>query len=97
MEQTTYRFAPHPSRGVLLGLRTAQLVGLALAAALSLGALHLGGLAGLALALGVSGTTRVGGAHAGRDADAARGPELCAERQRALLGDGRPPAATACS
>jgi hypothetical protein len=53
MEQATYRFAPHPSRGVLLGLRTAQLVGLALAAALSLGAVHLGGLAGLALALAI--------------------------------------------
>ena len=53
MEQTTYRFAPHPSRGVLLGLRTAQLVGLALAAALSLGALHVGGLAGLSLALAI--------------------------------------------
>jgi hypothetical protein len=53
VEQTTYRFAPHPARGVLLGLRTAQLVGLALAAALSLGALHLGGLAGLVLALAI--------------------------------------------
>ena len=51
MEQTTYRFAPHPSSGVLLGLRAPQLAGLALAAALALGALHLGGLAGLALAL----------------------------------------------
>ena len=49
------------------------------------------------LALGVSGTPRVGGAHAGRDADAARCPELRAERQRALLGDGRRPAATARS
>jgi hypothetical protein len=53
MEQTTYRFAPHPSSGVLLGLRAPQLAGLALAAALALGALHLGGLAGLALALAI--------------------------------------------
>src|SRR6516164_6420392 len=53
MEQTTYRFAPHPSSGVLLGLRAPQLVGLAVAAALALGALHLGGLAGLALTLAI--------------------------------------------
>ena len=53
MEQTTYRFAPHPSSGVLLGLRAPQLIGLALAAALALGALHLGGLGGLALALAI--------------------------------------------
>src|SRR5262249_27475224 len=51
MEQTTYRFAPHPASGVLLGLRAPQLAGLALAAALALGALHLRGLAGLAPAI----------------------------------------------
>ncbi len=50
-----YRFAPHPSGGFLLGLRIPQLVGFVLAGALALAALRLGGLGGLALALGVLG------------------------------------------
>ncbi|MGH2864295.1 MAG: SCO6880 family protein [Solirubrobacteraceae bacterium] len=52
MGETSYRFAPHPSSGLLLGLRLAQLLGFILAGALALGALHLGGLGGLTLALG---------------------------------------------
>jgi len=48
-----YRFAPHPARGVLLGLRIPQLAGLVLAAGLALASLRLGGLGGLALALAI--------------------------------------------
>jgi hypothetical protein len=51
MSETTYRFAPHPTRGFLLGLRIPQLVGFILAGVLALGALHVGGVGGLALAL----------------------------------------------
>jgi hypothetical protein len=50
LTETTYRFAPHPGGGVLLGLRVPQLCGLALAAFGALGALRLGGLGGLGLA-----------------------------------------------
>jgi hypothetical protein len=32
--ETTYRFAPHPSAGFILGLRIAQLAGLIVAGAL---------------------------------------------------------------
>ena len=48
MTETTYRFAPHPGGGVLLGLRLPQLCGLALAAFGALGALRVGGAGGLA-------------------------------------------------
>jgi hypothetical protein len=51
MGETTYRFAPHPAGGFMLGLRIPQLVGFILAGALALGLLRLGGLGGLALAL----------------------------------------------
>ena len=51
--ESAYRFAPHPQRGFLLGLRVGQLLGWVAAGALALGALRLGGLGGLALALGV--------------------------------------------
>jgi hypothetical protein len=53
MQETSYRFAPHPAGGFLLGLRIPQLLGFVIAGGLALGALHLGGLLGLALALGV--------------------------------------------
>src|SRR5271166_3502009 len=53
MGETSYRFAPHPSSGLLLGLRIPQLLGFVLAGALALAALRLGGLGGLALALGL--------------------------------------------
>ncbi len=43
MSETSYRFAPHPSSGFLLGLRIPQLVGFILAGALALAALRLGG------------------------------------------------------
>ncbi len=46
MSETTYRFAPHPAGGFLLGLRIPQLLGFILAGALALGALRLGGLGG---------------------------------------------------
>src|SRR5271165_3608622 len=52
MGETSYRFAPHPSSGFLLGLRIPQLLGFILAGALALAALRAGGLGGLALALG---------------------------------------------
>lgn len=52
MSETSYRFAPHPSSGFLLGLRIPQLLGFILAGAMALAALRLGGLGGLALALG---------------------------------------------
>jgi len=51
MPETTYRFAPHPSSGFLLGLRIPQLVGFVLAGALALALLRIGGLGALALAL----------------------------------------------
>lgn len=51
MSETTYRFAPHPGGGFLLGLRLPQLCGFVLAAFAALGALRLGGLGGLALAV----------------------------------------------
>ena len=51
MSEATYRFAPHPSGGFMLGLRIPQLAGFILTGALALGALRLGGLGGLALAL----------------------------------------------
>lgn len=51
MGESSYRFAPHPSGGFLLGLRIPQLVGFVLVGAVALAALHLGGLAGLAVAL----------------------------------------------
>lgn len=53
--ETTYRFAPHPSAGFILGLRVPQLVGMVIAGALALASLRAGGLSGLALALGVAG------------------------------------------
>jgi hypothetical protein len=49
--ETTYRFAPHPADGFLLGLRIPQLVGFVLAGALALALLRLGGLGALALAV----------------------------------------------
>ena len=52
MSEASYRFAPHPSSGFLLGLRIPQLLGFILAGALALASLRLGGLGGLALALG---------------------------------------------
>src|SRR5664280_2095006 len=52
MSETSYRFAPYPSSGFLLRLRIPQLLGFVLAGALALAALRLGGLGGLALALG---------------------------------------------
>src|SRR5271166_852489 len=53
MGETSYRFAPHPSSGFLLGLRIPQLLGFIVAGALALAALRFGGLGGLALALGL--------------------------------------------
>src|ERR1700730_10994252 len=55
MGERTYRFAPHPARGFLLGLRIPQLAGLVLAGLLALAALHIGGGGALALALCVPG------------------------------------------
>ena len=49
MQERVYRFAPHPSSGFLLGLRVPQLAGLIAAGAAALGALHVGGVGGLAL------------------------------------------------
>jgi len=49
--ETTYRFAPHPASGFLLGLRIPQLVGFVLAGALALALLRIGGLGALALSL----------------------------------------------
>ena len=54
MSETTYRFAPHPTGGFLLGLRIPQLLGFVITGALALGALRLGGLAGVALTLGLA-------------------------------------------
>ncbi len=53
MGETTYRFAPHPTGGFLLGLRIGQLLGFTLTGGLVLGALRLGGLSGVALTLGL--------------------------------------------
>jgi hypothetical protein len=53
MPEVSYRFAPHPASGFLLGLRVPQLLGFIVAGALALGALRLGGVGGLMLALGV--------------------------------------------
>ncbi len=53
MSDTTYRFAPHPTGGFLLGLRIPQLLGFVITGALALGALRLGGLGGVALTLGL--------------------------------------------
>jgi hypothetical protein len=53
--ETTYRFAPHPSAGFILGLRTAQLAGLVVAGALALASLRAGGLGALVLAIAVAG------------------------------------------
>jgi hypothetical protein len=51
--ETTYRFAPHPGGGFLLGLRLSQLCGFILAGLGSLGALRLGGVGGLGLAVAI--------------------------------------------
>ena len=53
--EASYRFAPHPGGGFILGLRVAQLAGLIVALALALASLRLGGLGALALAIGVAG------------------------------------------
>ena len=53
--ETTYRFAPHPSAGFILGLRIPQLAGLIAAGALALASLSVGGLGALVLAVGVAG------------------------------------------
>ena len=53
MTETTYRFAPHPGGGFLLGLRLSQLCAFILAGLGALGALRLGGIGGLALALAI--------------------------------------------
>ena len=49
MSEASFRFAPHPSGGFLLGLRLPQLAGIVVAGGLALAGLHLGGLAGLGL------------------------------------------------
>lgn len=53
MSEASFRFAPHPSRGFLLGLRVPQLAGVVVAGGIALAGLRVGGLAGLALALSV--------------------------------------------
>jgi hypothetical protein len=53
MAERSYRFAPHPSSGFLLGLRIPQLLGFTVLGAAALAALRTGGLAGLALVLGL--------------------------------------------
>jgi hypothetical protein len=53
LTETTYRFAPHPGGGFLLGLRLSQLCAFILAGLGALGALRLGGIGGLALALAI--------------------------------------------
>ena len=77
--EASYRFAPHPGGGFILGLRVAQLAGLIIALALALASLRLGGLGALALAIGVAGLVgrRGDGADQGADAravDAGRAP-----------------------
>ncbi len=54
MTETTYRFAPHPGGGIVLGLRAGQLVGIALGGFGALRGLRLGGIGGLALAVAVA-------------------------------------------
>jgi hypothetical protein len=49
--ETTYRFAPHPSSGFILGLRIPQIVGFVFAGALALAALKSGGLGALLIAV----------------------------------------------
>jgi hypothetical protein len=51
VSETTYRFAPHPSGGVILGLRASQLAGLIAGGLGVLGALRAGGIASIGLAL----------------------------------------------
>src|SRR5580658_8854232 len=51
MQETTYRFAPHPADGFLLGLRIPQLLGFVVAGAVALALLRVGGLGALALAI----------------------------------------------
>jgi hypothetical protein len=51
MNETTYRFAPHPSGGFILGLRLPQIVILIGGGGLALSALRAGALTGLLLAL----------------------------------------------
>jgi hypothetical protein len=51
MTERSYRFAPHPASGFLLGLRVPQLAGLVLGGVLALAVLRLGGIGALALAL----------------------------------------------
>jgi hypothetical protein len=51
MSETTYRFAPHPSGGIILGLRASQLAGLIAGGLGTLGALRAGGIASIGLAL----------------------------------------------
>jgi hypothetical protein len=53
MNETTYRFAPHPGGGRILGLRPAQLTILIAAGVIGLDALRAGALTGLALALAI--------------------------------------------
>jgi len=53
VSETTYRFAPHPGGGFVLGLRLPQLCALILSGLGAIGALRLGGIAGLALALAI--------------------------------------------
>jgi hypothetical protein len=53
MSETTYRFAPHPGGGFLLGLRLSQLCAFILAGLGALGALRLGGITGLAVAIAI--------------------------------------------
>jgi len=53
VSETSYRFAPHPSGGFLLGLRVSQLCGLIVGGLGALAALHASGLGGLALALAI--------------------------------------------
>ena len=65
MQETTYRFAPHPADGFLLGLRIPQLLGFVVAGALALALLRVGGLGALALALAMPGARGVRAAGAG--------------------------------
>lgn len=53
MTETTYRFAPHPAGGFILGLRVPQLCGLIAGGLGALGALRSGGLGALALAIAI--------------------------------------------
>lgn len=54
--ETTYRFAPHPAGGFILGLRIPQLLALISAGALALAALRLGGAQGLLIAVAIIAT-----------------------------------------